>query len=206
MGRFLVGVVMGAAGLAAAAYVYVHYGYMDMRADQPAGRIERVYMRDAMDRSVDRHAPKMPNPVPATDANLIDGIRVYKNNCAICHGDAEKPTAALSRGFSPPVPQFLKDAPDMPEYQNYWIIRHGVRMTGMPAWEQVLSDSDIWKVTAFLSKMGKLSQLSPEVQGAWKTVAESPAGAQTAPAVPAEPPNPAPAANSQHPKARRHRH
>jgi len=80
-----------------------------------------------------------------------------------------------------------------------------VRMTGMPAWEQVLSDSDLWKVTAFLSKMGKLSQLSPKVQGAWKTV-ESPAGTQAAPAVPAEPPNSAPAANSQPPKARRHRH
>ena len=192
MGRFVAGVLAGAAGLAAGAYVYVHYGFMDMRADKPASRIERFYMRGAMDKSVDRHAAKLRNPVPATDANLIEGIRVYKSNCAICHGGPEKPVSSLAQNFSPPVPQFLKDAPDMPEHQNYWIIQHGVKMTGMPAWDQVLSDIDIWKVTTFLSKMGELSQLSPEVQAAWKASGELEPGAQPVPATSAAQPNSTP--------------
>jgi mono/diheme cytochrome c family protein len=206
MGRFVAGIIVGAAGLAAGAYVYVHYGFMDMRADQPAGRIERFYMRDAMDKYADRHAPKLPNPVPPTNANLIEGIRVYKNNCAICHGGPEKPVAALGQTFSPPVPQFLKDAPDMPEYQNYWVIRHGVKMTGMPAWDQILPDIDIWKVTTFLSKMDQLSQLSPEVQAAWKASEESRPGAQTASSAPVAQPNSPPSASPQQQVPRRHRH
>jgi mono/diheme cytochrome c family protein len=186
MGKFLAGILVGVGGLAAGAYIYVHYGFLDMRADRAASRIEHIYMRGAMDKSVDRHAPKMANPVPPSDVNLIEGIRLYKSNCAVCHGGPEMPNSKVGEGFSPPTPQFLKEAPDMPDNQNYWIVKHGVKMTGMPAWDKVLSDTDIWKLTTFLGQMKDLNKSSPAVQAAWA------AGGQTelGPAAPVTPPNP----------------
>jgi len=194
MGKFIGGIIIGVLALAGGVYAYLHYGLFDMRADRPNGRLEMAYMNDAMDRYAGRHAPKVRNPLPLTDATLIGGIAVYKSNCAGCHGGPDMPESALGAGFNPPAPQFVKDAPDMPENQNYWIIRHGVKMTGMPAWEKVLAESDIWKVTTFVGRMGELDKLSPAVQQAWKgspAVAAPPASAEPAPGSEAAP-RPAP--------------
>ena len=56
----------------------------------------------------------------------------------------------------------------MPENQNFYIIEHGVRLSGMPAWKQVLSERDMWQVTTFLSHMDKLP---PQVSVEWKKAA-----------------------------------
>lgn len=54
----------------------------------------------------------------------------------------------------------------MPENQNFYIIQHGIRLSGMPAWKQALSEQEMWQVTTFLSHMDKLP---PQVSAAWKT-------------------------------------
>jgi mono/diheme cytochrome c family protein len=51
----------------------------------------------------------------------------------------------------------MEDAPDMPENENFYvIIKHGIRFTGMPGWGKNFSDDQIWKLTSFLSQIGKL--------------------------------------------------
>lgn len=192
MGKFLAGIILGVLGVAAGAYAYVHNGYFDMRADQPMHPLERLYMRGAMDNYASRYSPKAHNPILATDANLIEGLKLYKSNCAGCHGGPDKPISDVGAGFSPRAPQFLKDAPEMPENQNYWIIQHGVKMTGMPAWDRVLSDTEIWKVTTFLGKMEDLDKLSPAVQQAWKTGEPAIPAASQNPAAATPPPQAAP--------------
>jgi hypothetical protein len=87
-------------------------------------------------------------------------------------------TSAVGEGLYPQAPQFLKDAPDMPQNQNFWIIKHGIGRTGMPAWGKVMSDNEVWQVTAFLSRMAELEKQSPAVQEAWKSGGQAEAGAQ----------------------------
>ncbi|PYV73364.1 MAG: hypothetical protein DMG96_23470 [Acidobacteria bacterium] len=67
----------------------------------------------------------------------------------------------------PPPPQIILEPLDDPEWHLYYAIRTGVRYTGMPAWNKALGDQDIWKVTAFLSRLEKLP---PAVQEKWKKV------------------------------------
>jgi mono/diheme cytochrome c family protein len=179
MRKFFVGLILGVLLVAAGSFVYIHDGFIDLRADQPLGFIEQTYLRGAMDKYADRYSPKEENPIARTDANLIEGIHLYKANCAVCHGGPNKPIVSI--GFSPRAPQFLSDAPDMPEYQNFWITKHGIKMTGMPAWDKALSDSEIWKITAFLSRMEDLDKLSPTVQAAWKGGAPAELGVQPTP-------------------------
>jgi mono/diheme cytochrome c family protein len=65
----------------------------------------------------------------------------------------------------PQPPQLINDPLDDPEWHIFYAIRTGVRYTGMPAWDKALSEEDVWKVTAFLSRLEKLP---PAVQQYWK--------------------------------------
>lgn len=169
--RILIGLLLGIVVALAAVLCYVRFGFVDPRADIEIGSLEKKIAMPALDASVDRRAPDVKNPLQATDDNLIAGMNIYQQDCAGCHGDIQHPHTPFGASFYPRAPQFVEDAPDMPENQNYYIIQHGVRLSGMPGWAQLLDDQKIWKVTTFLSHMDKLP---PEVSDAWKKAATTP--------------------------------
>jgi mono/diheme cytochrome c family protein len=119
----------------------------------------------ALDASMERHAPRLNNPVPPTDENLIAGLKIYTMNCALCHGGIDRQPSTLEKSFYPPPPGLILHPLDDPEWHVFYAIRTGVRYTGMPAWDKTLSESDIWKVTAFLTR---IDRLPPAVQEYWK--------------------------------------
>ena len=153
-----------------AGFLWLRLGFMDARADAPKNALERVVAMPALDASVRRHASQVQNPVAATDDNLVAGMKIYQNNCAGCHGDIHQPHSAFGDSLYTGAPQFMEDAPDMPEYQNFYIIGHGIRLSGMPAMRSSLKEEEIWQVTTFLSHMDKLP---PQVTEQWKAVADA---------------------------------
>lgn len=164
---FLTAAVVAIAALLAA-FLYVRFGFVDPRADIAMNHFERDMAMPSLDASVDRRAPEIKNPIPPDNANLMGGMKIYQTNCSSCHGDIHRPHGIFADSLYPRAPQFVEDAPDMPENQNFYIIQHGVRLSGMPAWKQTLSEQQMWQVTTFLSHMDKLP---PQVSDAWKTVA-----------------------------------
>ena len=170
MRKVFLGFVIAVVVVLGAGFFCVRFGLMDPRADIPVNSLERRIAMPSLDAAVDRRAPEVQNPVQPTDANLIAGIKVYQTNCASCHGDIHHPHGMLADSLYPRAPQFVEDTADMPENQNFYIIQHGIRLSGMPAWKQVLNEQEMWQVTAFLSHMDKLP---PQVSGAWKAVAGS---------------------------------
>ena len=159
MGNFIRGVIVGAVALAAGLYAYAHFGFVDLRADQKPSKVEEEVF-GSLDESTERHAPKQKNPLSPTQDTLLAGARLYRDKCSDCHGSPVNPNSDYGRSFNPPVPQFMKQAPDMPEHENFYIIKHGVRWTAMPAWGGVMTDSEIWQVVTLLSRFEKLP---PEV-------------------------------------------
>ena len=172
MRKFALGFVIGIAVITLAVFAYVRFGFMDPRADIPVDGLEQKVAMPSLDASVERRAPETKNPVDPSGPNLIAGMRVYQTNCASCHGDVSHPHGPLADSLYPRAPQFVEDSPDMPENQNFYIVQHGIRLSGMPAWRQSLSDQQIWQVTTFLSQMDKLPS---EVSEQWKTAAGGPA-------------------------------
>ncbi len=170
MRKVFLGFVIAVVVVLGAGFLCVRFGLMDPRADIPVNSLERRIAMPSLDAAVDRRAPDVQNPVQPTDANLIAGMKVYQTNCASCHGDIHHPHGMLADSLYPRAPQFVEDTADMPENQNFYIIQHGIRLSGMPAWKQVLNEQEMWQVTAFLSHMDKLP---PQVSGAWKAVAGS---------------------------------
>lgn len=168
MRKYLIGFIVGIVAVLAATFVWVRFGFVNPRADVPVNAFEQKIAMPSLDAAVDRRAPEAKNPIEATDANLIAGMEIYQTNCASCHGDIHLPRATLADGLYPRAPQFMEDAPDMPENQNFYIIQHGIRLSGMPAWKQALNEQQMWQVTTFLSHMDKLS---PQVSDQWKSLA-----------------------------------
>lgn len=167
MGKFILGIIFTLVVLFVGSYIYMHYGFMNIAADVPYNKIEMIYVRGMIDRWAERFGPKTANPVQPTDANMIDGVKLYKQDCAVCHGSPQNPIAEIGRSLYPRAPQFMKDPPtDMTEGMTFQITKHGVARTGMPAWSKNLNDTDIWKLTTFLKHM---DNLSPAVDTEWKS-------------------------------------
>jgi mono/diheme cytochrome c family protein len=160
--------VTAVVGIAVVGFAYVRFGFLDPRADIPESALEASIAMPSLDASVERHAPEAANPVDSGDANLIAGMKIYQANCASCHGDVNHSRGMLADALYPRAPQFVEDAPDMPENENYYIIQHGIRLSGMPAWKQSLNDQQMWQVTTFLTHMDKLP---PTVSDQWKAAA-----------------------------------
>ncbi|MFY9559761.1 MAG: cytochrome c [Terriglobales bacterium] len=163
--RFLLGVVVAVLFLLVGGTGLALLGFFPTNANSTPPHIEQQIATAALDASIDRRAPRVNNPVPPTDENLIDGIKIYTMNCALCHGGLDRQPSALGGSFYPPAPSLILHPLDDPEWRVFSVVRTGVRYTGMPAWEKVLSESDTWKVTAFLTRLEKLS---PAVQDFWK--------------------------------------
>jgi mono/diheme cytochrome c family protein len=118
--------------------------------------LERELATQALNASMTRHAPHLTNPYPVNDEDLIAGMRIYTMNCAMCHGALDVRPSPLDHSFYPPAPQLIVKPIHDPEWRTYYVVRTGVRYTGMPAWEGALSDQDMWRVTGFLSRIENL--------------------------------------------------
>jgi len=156
MRLFLLGVVTTILIIVILGLVTVRAGYVNFNADQKPSAMEAKIGMKASDASVERRATNMTNPLQANDEALMAGARLYRNNCSICHGDPAHMATPLGDSFYPPAPQFLMDSPDMPEYQNYYIVRHGIRWTGMPSWKTKMNETQSWQVVTLLSHLDKL--------------------------------------------------
>jgi mono/diheme cytochrome c family protein len=165
MSKFVLGAIVIIVVVIVIACGVILLGYLPTTAGVEPPRWEAQIANVALDASMEKHAPRVNNPVPATDENLIAGMKIYVKNCALCHGDLDRQTATLSRSLYPPAPNLITHPLDDPEWHVFYAIRTGVRYTGMPAWEKVLPESDIWKLTAFLTRIEKLPAA---VQDYWK--------------------------------------
>lgn len=165
MRNFILGVIITLLVLVVGGLVFAFLGFVPTNADSTPSQLELRIANTALDASMERHAPRVTSPVPPTDDNLIEGMKIYTMNCAVCHGTLDNKPSPLEKSFYPPPPQIILDPLDDPEWHIYYSIRTGVRYTGMAAWNKTLTEQDMWKVTAFLSRIEKLP---PGVQDYWK--------------------------------------
>lgn len=126
---------------------------------------EVAVMKSLLSRALERQAPDAANPFPPTPENLMAGMKIFREGCAGCHGDGSKPSVWGTTSFFPRVPQFATAPPHRPEAQIHWIVKNGIRYTAMGAWQQLMTDDQIWKVTGFVSH---IDSLPADVGAAWR--------------------------------------
>lgn len=189
MKGFILGILVTLVIIVIAVFATIHFGLFPIGADNPPGKIERTLANMAMDDYVDAHMPKQEgNPFQPNSDNLMEGAHVYEKHCSSCHGGAANKISPMRAKFSPPVPQIINHIPHDEDAHLWWVTKHGARMTGMPSWDGILTDDQIWKVILFIKHSDKLPS---DVDMAWHEIATPEPATQ--PVEQASPRNQAPA-------------
>jgi thiosulfate dehydrogenase len=154
---FILGLIIGAAALAVAIFVYFWTGMAPVATSAGAMPFEKTLANHALHARVKKAMPKTV-PIAADEANLAAGAQVYRENCAVCHSlPGQKPTA-IAEGEYPKPPKLLqgKGVTDDPPGETYWKVANGIRLTGMPGFDKRLSQTQMWQVSLLLKNAGKL--------------------------------------------------
>lgn len=141
-----------AAGLVGAFLMLTYAGAFNVGADDPHWSVTARTLVWARDRSISAHATEISVPDLADPELIALGAEHYGAMCVGCHlapgvGDNE-----LRQGLNPKPPN-LTERRDRSPAESFWIIKHGIKMTGMPAWGVTHDDDSIWGLVAFLQQM-----------------------------------------------------
>ena len=158
MKGFIAGILFTLIAIAAGAFAVSHLGLYPIGADNPPSGLERALAMRALDVYADKHKPETENPVQPTRENLMEGQRLYEDRCALCHGSAKEKLSPLRERFNPPVPQLIAHVPHDEDAWVFWVTKHGARMTGMPSWDTILTDDQIWKIVTYVKHSDKMPQ------------------------------------------------
>jgi len=163
-------------------------GLVPVAASRGHWPITDWFLHFTMRQSVRMRALRIEAPPLDAPLLLVRGAAHYATACASCHGAPGDPQSPLAREMTPAVPLLQDTANTWTAAQLFWIVKHGIKFTAMPAWTAQHRDDEIWPVVAFLQR---LPQLSPEeyrrlAQGDGADPRASPPGAASLAA--AEPP------------------
>ena len=144
----------------ASGLAYVYSGAFDVAADEPHGPLAHWLLDTTRERSIAIRAKAI--EVPNLDApELIeDGAAEYAEMCAGCHLAPGVADNEFRKGLNPPAPKLaerLQGGASGATARQFWIVKHGIKMTAMPAWGLTHDDPTIWSIVAFLQKLPELT-------------------------------------------------
>lgn len=156
--RFWVGFVAAPLLAAIGGLAALAWGALPVAATTPHTALTRWVLSTAMERGVARRAGDAPVPDDLGEAARIrKGAAHYDAMCVGCHGAPGVEAGEMAHGLLPEPPELVRHADDWSPAELFWIVKHGVRMTGMAAFGPSHSDRELWDLVAFLRKLPALS-------------------------------------------------
>jgi len=138
---------------AAAVIAFIFSGVYDVAATSPHWTVTSRMIATLRDRSIDAHSAGIAVPAGLDDPEkILMGVDHFAAHCAECHGAPGVPKGDIARGLYPAPPNLAAPAIDHRPERLFWILRNGLKMTGMPAWPDH-SDDELWAIVAFLQKL-----------------------------------------------------
>ena len=142
----IIGVVAG--------LTYIYTGGYNVAATSPHGPVARWLLETVMRNSVEARASDIEPPENFGDPSMVaDGGKVYGQTCEGCHGGPGVTPSDTARGLLPHPPDLADAVTEWKPRELFWIVKHGVKMTGMPAWGPTHKDAALWSVVAFIKKL-----------------------------------------------------
>lgn len=151
MKNFLAAVGAIALVVAIIASIVGFAGWYDVGADQPHAAPVRAVLESVRSRSITAHAAAPQSALPTDEHALRRGAEHYAEMCAGCHLAPGADDRDLHDGLYPRPPELTKVHVD--PAVAFWAIKHGIKMTGMPAWGGSHDDETIWSIVAFIEKL-----------------------------------------------------
>ena len=152
----LTGGVIAIALLLAATALFAFSGLYDVAADTSHIAMTREVIATIRERSIENRLGEVTAPLPNDSHRIADGAADYDAMCTTCHLAPGMTENEMRPGMNPKPPVLWRMKHSDPRAQ-FWVIKHGIKMTGMPAWGVTHSDEEIWNMVAFLQRLPQLS-------------------------------------------------
>ena len=137
---------------------FIYFGMFDVAATDPHSPPVHWLMEQARIRSIRVHAASIQPPAGLDDPQeVLAGADHFAAHCAVCHGAPGVPKGDIALGLYPAPPDLAEAAARYSPGELFWILKHGIKMTGMPAWSDH-SDEELWAAVAFIEKLPAMGE------------------------------------------------
>jgi cytochrome c553 len=137
-------------------------GIYDASATSHHSSIAHWFLHFTMRHSVAFHSSDATPPALGDPARILRGAKHYEMTCSPCHGAPDHPALDVTRGMTPPPPPLYDARAKFDPEELHWVVKHGIKMTAMPAWPALQRNDEIWDMVAFLEQ---LPDLNPDRYG-----------------------------------------
>lgn len=156
--KFLLGLIFGFLLIPVGVFFYLHFGHPPVAVADPAFPYEKQIVHMPLGARIDKEMPASA-PIQPTPENLLAGAQIYREQCAACHGLSGHPSDFANHMY-PHAPQLwnkhrnggVVGVSDDPVGETYWKVSNGIRLTGMPSYNKVLTDTQMWQVSLLLKQ------------------------------------------------------
>lgn len=137
---------------------FIYSGVYHVRATDPHWDLTYWLLDTARSRSIEVHAAGIRVP-PGLDGQekIVIGTEHFAAHCVVCHGAPGVPVGDIAKGLYPQPPNLARAAERLSPAELFWVIKNGIKMSGMPAWADH-SDGELWATVAFLQKLPGMSE------------------------------------------------
>ncbi len=150
---FLLLVAFALAGFIAVLYL----GLYNVAATEPHSRFFKHTFEVLFERSVERRAEAVRVPSGFAGMELRSGFEHYDHLCVGCHGAPGVEPVKIVKGMNPEPPDLARENDEWTPAQLYWIIEHGLKLTGMPGFDHMTTAEERWQITAFVNALPNLT-------------------------------------------------
>jgi len=140
-----------------AALLFAGSGLYSISASKGHWPPMKWFLAFGMRSSVQTHAMRIDEPRGFTDDQLTLGAAHYHGNCVACHGAPGIPISPTARQMLPPPPDLAEEIAGWRDRELFWIVKNGIKYTGMPGWAAQQRDDEVWAVVAFLRRYPTLN-------------------------------------------------
>ncbi len=156
--RILVSVIATILILILAGLIVMYTGTVNVSVLEPPSKLTRWFLSTNMERSVKTRAHKVEVPDLENEDMIQSGAEHYFAMCEICHSAPGKKETEMAKCLEPKPPHLYEEeeAQEWNASEKFWITKHGIMFTGMPAWGITHSDEDIWNMVAFIQKLPEM--------------------------------------------------
>jgi len=139
------------------AFAFVNSGMYDVGASSPHTKFTSWLTHETMIHSVRHRADGRTVPSRVFSGEVQAGFCAYEAHCVDCHGGPGVARQTWVSGMEPSPPYLLDVTHRFTPQQLFWITQNGIKMTGMPAWRNSMSDEQIWQIVTFLEAMPEVN-------------------------------------------------
>lgn len=177
MKKFVLGLIAGLLLPVIGGYLFIKMGMMPVATASAPLPMEEKIAKMALRARMSKD-PVKESPVAADEANMTQGAHVYVENCAFCHGFPDQPASNAAKGMFPLPPQLFSHdemVTDDPPGKIYWKVANGIRLTGMPGFNEMLTPTQMWQVSQLLAHADKMADQTKAVLARTAAVVPAPA-------------------------------